>query len=206
MLGGYEWEHRPETNDLGIVRQNFIENACRLPERMDGMIVVDIGAHIGAVSRACALRGAQVVAAEPSADSYRLLEHNTDGLEVLTWCVGVGPSGVADLYRDAFNSGMGSLDRSLAGDGALTEPVRLVSLTAIMAAVDGRCDFLKLDCEGGEVAAIREIAARDLWASIGSIFVEFHEQHEDELRELLRAHYAEEALGSRHFLYTEATR
>ncbi len=59
---------RPDTDDADIWESVYVANEYKLPERMDGMTVLDIGGHIGSFTRACVDRGAKkVIALEPAA-------------------------------------------------------------------------------------------------------------------------------------------
>jgi hypothetical protein len=59
-----------------------------------------------------------------------------------------------------------------------------MSFDAIVAAAGGRADIVKMDCEGGEYAAILE-ASSGAWAKVEQLFLEYHPvagHHVEELR------------------------
>jgi FkbM family methyltransferase len=68
---------REQTLDRLIVDSVLSNNEYSLPERTDGWVVVDVGAHIGAFSRAVLDRGAKTVwAVEPDPENFALLVEN----------------------------------------------------------------------------------------------------------------------------------
>ncbi len=125
-----------------------------------GMRFVDVGAHVGYFSvLAGRLVGPDgvVFAFEPHPRNFELLLANVwrNGLaNVLCFPWAVGDScGFATLYEAEGNSGDHRLYRS-DDDERATLPVRLVALDALPA-IRPPVDFVKLDVQGAEAAAIR---------------------------------------------------
>jgi hypothetical protein len=48
-----------------------------------------------------------------------------------------------------------------------------MTFDSIVAAAGGRADIVKMDCEGGEYAAILE-ASSEAWATVEQLFLEYH--------------------------------
>lgn len=71
---------RPNTNDGAIWEAVYKTNEYRLPERLDGWRVIDIGAHIGSFARLCLDRGAMAVESwEPDAENMGQYSKNLSG-------------------------------------------------------------------------------------------------------------------------------
>lgn len=117
-----------------------------------GDVCVDIGASIGMWSRwACEQGAARVVAFEPDLHSFKALRLNVADLPVEPWNRAISNQpGPVVLFRTSCLGGhtMVDLDR---GDVPIT--VIGTTLGRILENNDlGTVDYLKVDCEGGEVA------------------------------------------------------
>lgn len=140
---------------------------------MDGMLVFDLGAHIGGVSVACAARGATVVAVEPVPDNAALVKRNAEANELLPWVTvveaaagesghrrllyGFGGSPNADAHSFIGNT-YPETTSTAPGDGTWVEKlVPSYSLTHLCHCY-GVPDILKVDCEGGEWAVLADRA------------------------------------------------
>lgn len=189
------WEYRPNTNDLQIINHVYTNNSYHLPDNMKRWFVIDVGAHIGSFSIAAVKRGAAVRAYEPCTENFKLLYKNVDELPVYCEKLGIGPFGARFLYLDTKNTGQNSEFKELnALSDNYYELIDFCPLSHIVK--DREVDFLKLDCEGGEVAILEEILA-GLHNQIKRIAVEFHFFPQDkELRERLSEFYSIESLGS----------
>lgn len=138
----------------------------------DGAVVLDVGANKGLWSRAM-LREAgprlgRLIAFEPSRHNWDEIETISDPRFTLVRKGLAENEGTADLFMDAPGSGLASLTRRNLDHVGLTmgesEAITLISLDAF--AVEAgltRIDFLKLDIEGHELAALA--GARGLLAS-----------------------------------------
>lgn len=156
--------HRPDTSDAAMIRQTF-QDRCfdlttlkRWPEIQAWSaahpepLIVDAGANIGtsAVWFAMMFPGARVVAIEPEASNYRMLETNTVGLPVGCYQVALtSRPGYARVYHPKGEPAEGC------GHAAFrTEPAESGVTAAIMSHlmdVGGGSPFLaKIDIEGAE--------------------------------------------------------
>jgi len=154
---------RPGTIDDEVVRCVIDANEYRLPERMDGWTVVDVGAHIGSFAAACAMRGAaRVLCFEPDRDNAELCRINVDMMPLDNKCdvevfrLAVYSStdsavslGGYQIYKDTngverLNTGCRNVDHSI-----ILKSAMCVTLDHVID-LAGTVDLLKLDCEGSE--------------------------------------------------------
>lgn len=148
---GLAW--REGTQDEALYREAVLLDHYRLPQRFEpGAIVVDIGAHVGYLSRRAALLGATVHAYEPEVANHEMATQNLAGLPVelrraAVWCHGgpvrlhPGPAGLTGTHTVSDD-----------GDGeiVLAHGLAEVLQRAAAASATGRVALLKLDCEGAE--------------------------------------------------------
>jgi FkbM family methyltransferase len=154
--------------------------------------VVDIGAQVGAFTCALAARlpGASFTCVEPLPGTLTWLRANLaqNGLALKAAVVAAavaGTDGEAQLWASKDASGAASLDAELwassqpSGAASLmpgtgrTVTVRTMTFDSIVAAAGGRADIVKLDCEGGEYAAVLQ-ASSGAWATVEQLFLEYH--------------------------------
>lgn len=145
-------------------------------------VVFDVGANKGLWSRALLKQGgarvARVFAFEPSRHNWPDIEAIADPRLSLIKMAVSDQIGEAELFSDAPGSGLASLSqRNLDHVGLEMAGQEVVALTTLDAfcAEQGiaRIDFLKLDIEGHELAALK--GARDLLerGAIGALSFEF---------------------------------
>lgn len=145
---------RYRTQDVPVAYRVWEENEYRVP-RLDGGVVIDVGAHIGAFARLALEKGAsRVVCHEPDLDNFDLLLRNIDkipNLPVLCrrralW------SYDGEIYWRPFPA-----FAQTAQHKAVPTPTPLkvpcVSLDSLLA-LEREVELLKLDCEGGEVPGL----------------------------------------------------
>lgn len=172
---------RPNTGDGDIFRAitDPASNEYQLPASLEGMKVLDIGAHIGSFSHACLLRGARYVyafEAEPS--NYEVCRRNlepfiqkgkADARNQAVWRSDLARMPLLSFTpsADPQNTGGGNV---FFGDNATCQ-VPSVSLDSIIEEV-GDIDMLKIDCESSEFPIL--LTATKL-ARIHDIRGEFHE-------------------------------
>jgi FkbM family methyltransferase len=150
---------RDGTQDEQIWREVRVENVYRLPERMDGWRVLDVGAHAGFFSHECCRRGAELVfAVEPYFPNASLARVNlapwTRRVNLIEKAI--AEPGVAEVQmrggHDPSNTGEPHVAGLVGARGAATVPA--VSLDELIEQMGGRVDLLKLDCEGSEYPAL----------------------------------------------------
>lgn len=147
----------PIVADGTIVRETWVENVYQLPERMDGLTVLDIGANIGVVSIYCASRGADVIAVEPEPDNLALLQQNID-LNRLAHKITIIPAAVGGATRPGWitaSRGNGTLVGQEQDD---TSPCDVYTLQDLFAAnnIDA-VDICKIDIEGSEYELFKQV-------------------------------------------------
>ncbi len=143
----------------------------------DGWRVLDIGAGLGefALWVAALCPQAQVYAYEPFPPSFDLLDRNIrqNGLtnvHAFPYAVGprVGRARLESAGREAVMV-QTHLEEDLVGG------VRVVSLPEAVASTDtGRCDLLKMDCEGCEYELLLR-SEPQVWSKVDRICLEYHE-------------------------------
>jgi FkbM family methyltransferase len=175
---------RPGTNDDVIYRSVVLNNEYRIPDRLDGAVVVDVGMHVGAFSYLALTRGADIVHGfEPESVNYARAAIN------------LAPFGARArlsrraLWRSDVTAGplhfFASSDPANAGGGTLiweTDGPLVDAMPfdeAIAHASDGgrrRVDLVKIDCEGAEFPILLTSARLDV---IDVIVGEYHELRAD---------------------------
>ena len=171
MRDGSEFLIDFSRNEVGTFQEVWLMDMYEKHYRIQpGDKVVDIGASIGAFSVLAAKRGARVYAYEPTPRSFSLLAQNIKGYNVTASNLAVaGKTGRVRLFfagRDEGNSLIHAQSRSESLEVSAT------TLDEILKKV-GHCDFLKIDCEGGEMA-IFENASPETWLRIDRIAMEYH--------------------------------
>ncbi len=164
----------PGSRMPALVLGEFGQGMYGLQQRqfVAGDVVLDIGAHIGAVSIILAKLHphARVIAYEPAASNYAMLLANLAANHVLN-VVAVreavaGARGTLEMMwspsETAGASGMlaETVRHALEGRGWQRETVPCVTLEDVFAQHQlDRCAFLKLDCEGAEWGIARHATA-----------------------------------------------
>jgi FkbM family methyltransferase len=144
--------YRRGTNDLAFWKEVHDWNDYGLPDAFSvDDVVIDIGAHIGSFTRACLDRGVgYVIAVEPFAHSYLLLERNcayyANRVDLLQLAVGGEVGRMAIANPDP--SGHSHVAVGGYASGPVIGEVDLVPLSYIVPA--GRVRLLKVDAEGAE--------------------------------------------------------
>ena len=142
--------------------------------------VVDVGGGLGdfTVHAARSCPKGKVYAYEPFPESFALLEENVRGNELKN--VRAFPCAVTGAGRDSltlYKTGNACQHRTIGPDGDGSSAVRVPSTTLARIFEDHRietCDFLKIDCEGGEYEILFECPESTL-ARIRTICLEYHD-------------------------------
>jgi FkbM family methyltransferase len=134
----------------------------------DGGLFLDVGANVGTYTIWAAEQGAEVIALEPAADTFALLEENIalNGYRVTAVRAAAG-----DHCGSArFSAGLDAAN-SLAPDGpAVTDLVTIDSLIG-----DRRVTGMKVDVEGFEIDVLRGAARALADRRIGLIQIEWNQ-------------------------------
>lgn len=179
--------------DVWIIKETCLdrdyENGAIL---QNNWTIIDIGAGLGDFTTYAAQRSpnGRVLAYEPFPESFALLQQNV-ALNMLR-NVAAAPWAIAEKPGSlALNIGMGeAVQHSTTQAGAKTIEVQAITLQQVFDkhGVD-RCDFLKMDIEGGEYAILRSVDA-GLLQRIDRIALEYHDNtfagKHDELVQLLQ--------------------
>lgn len=162
--------HRRGSHDEQIWTTVRTKNEYGLQDAWTGD-VIDIGAHIGSFSTMAVSLGARkVIAVEPSAENFRLLEFNCDDLirdgRVLALHAACSSTeGKMKSGGDTWPN-TGGINFNLSPDGE----VITVSLESLLDFCEGPV-LLKLDCEGAEF----DIVCNSDLSKVGAIVGEYHE-------------------------------
>lgn len=184
IRGGPAFKINYAQTDVGTLQEVWLMDLYQKHYRAKpGDVVIDIGANFGAFAVLAAKSGATVYAYEPTPRQFDLLSENTRGLPVHCYKLAVaGKSGEINIYEapggDAGNSVIYNehLKR-------IPFVAKAITLREIINET-GRCDFLKIDCEGSEVDILRT-APREIFARIDNIALEYHDNLE-EMKQIFR--------------------
>jgi FkbM family methyltransferase len=194
LRGGPTLEAHARSELLYIVGEVFLDQSYLGAGGTIGRgdVVVDIGANVGALTVFAGVRGARVLAVEPSPENLVALRRNIarNGLgDVAVAEVAVADAdGTRTLYFDAlagadriFETGLGGVDPR----GSVE--VETVTLETLLArhGVD-RVDFLKIDCEGAEGLILPSVSP-GTFERVRRIALEFHDGLSPLSRHELRA-------------------
>jgi FkbM family methyltransferase len=160
-------------NDVGTFQELWLMGFYEQYRTIQpGDTVIDIGASIGAFSVLAAQRGAKVFAYEPTPRSFALLSKNVVDYNVIPYNLAVaGEIGHAELLSAGGDEGNSLVSRQGSGPGESFR-VKTTTLDAILSEVH-HCNFLKMDCEGGEVAILKHASLETL-VKIDYIAMEYH--------------------------------
>ena len=185
--GSRTFRRRDTRADLGVVAQMFehqhysfgrLRRGAELVRQYEELVaagrrplVLDFGAHIGAAAVYFALQfpRAHIVALEPDAANFALLEANVAGLDVDARCVAVGSRDGEAALVDPGEGEWGY--RTAAGKGIRVESAARLVADKLAA---GYAPYLaKIDIEGGE----GELFSADTgWAdSFPLVIIELHD-------------------------------
>ncbi len=153
---------RPGTNDLDLLVHHEPRSRAWFAVR-PGEVVVDVGAHIGLYTLLAAKAGASVLAIEPDPENRALLEANVERNRLRD--VQVVPVAVSDrsgmvALRRPGGPNRGTTSLVLPAEGVLVASSRDVQVRREpLDRIVGQCgldrvDWLKVDVEGHEIAAL----------------------------------------------------
>ena len=187
--------------DVWIIKETCLDRDYEvhgLPVQ-PGWTVIDVGAGLGDFTLFAArkARGGRVYAFEPFPESYALLRDNIrlNGIaNVDPFPVAVNATGEPLYLQTQTGVAVRHATRAEGGEGAQT--VKGMALADILAKT-GRCDVLKMDCEGGEYDILLGSGA-DTLSLIQAIVMEYHDEvtpwsHHDLVRHLEACGFTTEA-------------
>lgn len=141
---------RDMTDDLEAFCDVYGKREYRLPDDLDGAVVIDVGAHVGSFAMRCLVdNAAEVICFEPDARSYAMLLMNLHPYRELTKVHNLAvwrSDGKGDPPRMVFRD---QPTHSHAFGPAEAAVVPHIGLDAVLARHPD-ATILKLDCEGGE--------------------------------------------------------
>jgi FkbM family methyltransferase len=133
----------------------------------DGGLFVDVGANVGTYTIWAAELGAEVIAIEPAADTFALLQEN---IALNGYRVTAVPAAAGDHCGTArFTSGLDA-GNSMAPDGPVV--IELVTIDALIG--DRRVTGMKIDVEGFEIDVLRGAVRALADHRIGLIQIEWN--------------------------------
>lgn len=139
--------------------------------------VIDVGAHVGSFTCTLAHRlpGATFTCVEPSRTTLTWLHANLVANELSARATVVAAAvAEVDGEIDLWGTDDVSCEASvIAGSGGHPTTVTAMSFDSLVALAGGRPDIVKLDCEGGEYAAVL-CASETSWATVQELFLEYH--------------------------------
>ena len=164
--------------DVWVIKETCLdrdyENSAVL---QDNWTIIDIGAGLGDFTAYAAQRSpnGRVLAYEPFPESFALLQRNIAlnqlrNVEAKPYAIAGKPGPLA------LNIGMGeAVQHSTTQPGAKTIEVQAITLQQVFDAHGlDRCDFLKMDIEGGEYAILRDMDS-SLLKRVQRIALEYHD-------------------------------
>jgi FkbM family methyltransferase len=163
-----EFKVREDTTDWNTVNAAVGEDEYGLKDvDMLNKLVVDVGSHIGSIGIWCAVRGAFSVCIEPLSENVQMIydnaEHNGVLEQIDVYTAAAGVSGEPILVQYGYESNETERAHAFIGNiggHADHQPGKVarvygMSLYEIIS-IHGVPDIVKLDCEGGEWAWLKE--------------------------------------------------
>ncbi len=173
-LGGARIWLRPRTTDAEMLRDTFRDNVHPPPPGIDARTILDLGANAGVTVADNARRfpDARVVGVELDPGNAAAARRNTapwgDRVTILQGAVWHEDGEVPYEPDQGHEYGL------RAGSGRATAPA--LSMDTILAHVDGRVDYVKMDIEGEEARLLSGEAARWL-ERVDSISLQTHDPY-----------------------------
>lgn len=180
---GFEFIGRDYGSDEYVLVEMFLEDTYGwFTDPIEGGLVIDIGANIGAFSIPASKKN-RLIAYEPELNNLAYLKANKElsdcNFEIRA--VAVGEPGTTGLISN--HNGGAVLDKWMEHNGKQT--VDIIGLDEVLN--NEECDFLKMDCEGGEYDAFKHANPGNL-TLIKRFAMEAHPQlvSEQEHKDLLK--------------------
>lgn len=167
---------RPGTTDLQVFQKVVIDEEYAPPEALHASGILDAGAYIGLSTLYLHhwYPEAEILAIEPDPRTFQLLERNTRGVERIHVLNGALWSGSSSCTFQADTSQPWA-SRIAKGPAQAENQVRAVSLNDIEDLLGRPVDFIKMDIEGAEEVAFRDVDER-VSQALKAMVIEFHER------------------------------
>ncbi len=180
MKKGPSFVARPlssDQSDIGVIIQNWLldEYANEQFNFSNFKTILDIGAHIGAFSIYAALRArsAVVLSYEPLYNNFCLFRENVRLNKVCN--VKLFNLGLASTSGKRELRGLGSATFSLYNRDGRPFAIQCITLEDVFAENNlSSCDFVKMDCEGGEYEILLS-TPRTILEKIRAMSIEYHD-------------------------------
>ena len=169
----------------------------------EGDVVVDLGGNMGIFNRWAYSEGAsKVISFEPDRRYFKLLSLNADPRSVLFNAAVSHEMGELNLYESTHLGG----SNVFASNGGKEYSVRTYTLNYLFeSGLVDKIDFLKIDIEGAEIAALQGISNENLM-KVKTIAMEYHHSHfdwDESVREEMTKRL--NSVGFNSYLYFTAT-
>ncbi len=165
--------------DIWVIKETCLDRDYEVHgvPLQNGWTLIDIGGGLGdfSISSKYRFKNSRVLAFEPFPESYALFQENMilnqlDDIEVFPHAI----SGEAGELQLATSTGVAVKHSPSEIVGDIT--VKSVTLAQVFAEHQiEQCDFLKMDCEGGEYAILLN-ATDDVLRRIRHIAMEYHDE------------------------------
>ena len=167
---------RPGTTDLQVFQKVVIDEEYAPPENLQATGILDAGAYIGLSTLYLhhLFPDADILAIEPDPQNYQLLEKNTHGVAGIRLLKGALWSGSSSCVFQADPSQPWA-SRVVTEPSEQGRPVRSIALREVEGILGKPLEFIKMDIEGAEEAAFREVSDR-LAETLKAMVIEFHER------------------------------
>lgn len=182
MKSGISCELRPGTSDWWIFLEIFVFGIYRRVESdiQRSKVIIDIGANVGffALYASGLNPEVEIHALEPFPKNTEQLRNNlrlngNPRIQVHSLAVS-DKTGAATLYFTPGDDSGCSLNHAQ-GQQCSVQTIGLSDFFKMCGIA--RCDLLKMDCEGSELAILSAMPA-DAWAKVGSLIMEYHDPGE----------------------------
>ncbi len=158
-----------------------------------GDIAIDCGANVGKVSSVLARHGATVYAFEPNPVAFDALRAHFDGVENVH-CINKGVYTEDSTMKMYLHEKSSEDPLGWSEGGSLIESktnidtdnyieIEVIDLCRFIENLDGNVKVVKIDIEGGEIEVVPKLIETGVINSIGSVFVETHDDKNPQLRE-----------------------
>jgi FkbM family methyltransferase len=195
LIGSLNFVVRPGSTDRDIIDEVITRDAYHVKDYIrPGMVVIDVGAHIGSFTVFAGQLGARVLSFEPMQESFDMLQRNIreNNVDAAARHIGIwNEPGMQTLHIRQRNFG----GTGFFTNGPLTEKIGVITLDNVFKneGVD-RCDFLKLDCEDSELLILQAFHYLDRVVRLAVEYVSARRR--DDILSLLSDRFACSVVGN----------